>query len=203
MNTAKTIASEKRSVWIIAKAVRVITIAPVMAAILFTVLFFKKDLSVSTWDYIAALAFICLLPVTAYPLQRFLPPFRDRGRDGQRALAFVMCNAGYVLGAVYAFAFTDSRAIFTLFFTYLMSGAVLLIVNKLVGFKASGHACGIAGPVAALAYFGGSAFLWVGGALFFGALWASLYMKRHTVLQFLIGALIPVLAFFTLVALVY
>lgn len=163
-----------------------------MALTVFTAFLFMDGFYTSIWEYVAAVAFIALLPITAYPLQLVIPPFKSRGREGQRALAFVMCTLGYILGVAYGLLFSVGRPIFTMLLTYLLSGVTLLAVNLVFRFKASGHACGLMGPLAALAYFIGPFALISGLFLFAAAFWSSVYMKRHTAAQFAVGAAIPV-----------
>ena len=63
--------------------------------------------------------------------------------------------------------------------------------NKLLHRKASGHACGVAGPAALLIYFGVPA--WIPALLVLAAVWwASLVMRRHTLGQLAGGTVIPV-----------
>ena len=79
---------------------------------------------------------------------------------------------------------------------YLLSVIVLLLFNKVLKFRASGHACAVTGPIVILSYYLG---IWglVGGALLYGAiLWASLIMKRHTLKEFIFGSLTSTVAFF-------
>ena len=172
-----------------------------MALAVFTLLLFKDGIYNGVWEYAMAVAFIALLPMMAYPLQPLIPPFKHQGREGQRSLAFVMCTLGYILGVAFGTAFSVGRPIFTMLLTYLLSGVSLLAVNKLFRFKASGHACGLLGPLAALAYFIGSFALIVGLVLFIAAFWSSVYMKRHTAMQFAVGAAIPVFWLFVCIAL--
>ncbi|MBE6587027.1 MAG: hypothetical protein E7647_01270 [Ruminococcaceae bacterium] len=193
MNTTQTKAPEKNATWRIAKIIRVSTVPPIAALAAFSVFLATDGFYESIWEYIAAVAFITLLPVTAYPLQLIIPPFKHQGREGQRNLAFVMCTLGYILGVVYGLIFSVGAPIFTMFLTYLLSGTTLLAVNKLFRFKASGHSCGLLGPLAALAYFVGPLTLTVSIPLFLLSLWSSVYMKRHTVAQFIVGGLIPVI----------
>ena len=72
--------------------------------------------------------------------------------------------------------------------TYLLSVFLLTAVNKLTPLHASGHGCSLCGSVFLPCLFlGGVAF--IPGAIFFAAaLWASVYLKRHTVREFLLGA---------------
>lgn len=193
MNMAQTNDTKKKSATRrIAKIIRILTIPPVMALTAFTSFLFCEGFYNSIWEYVCALLFIAVLPVLAYPLQPLIPPFKHRGRDGQRSLAFVMSTLGYVLGVAYAFAFDVGKPVFTMFITYFLSGTTLLIVNKVFKFKASGHSCGLLGPLAALVYFVSPYTLPLGILLFGLSLWSSVYMKRHTLLQFIVGGIIPV-----------
>ena len=105
---------------------------------------------------------------------------------------------GYLLGCLTNLFMDAPVTLWLLYLIYLISGIGIAVFNKLFHLRASGHACGIMGPVAFLLYSHiGTAF--VGLALYFAALWASVKMKRHTFLQFIGGAAIPVVALFFLV----
>lgn len=197
----RTIRRRRKCADILAKAIRVLTTAPVISLGLFTVLFFTGGVFASPAEYWITLLLFTLLPLSAYPLQPILPPFRSRGRDGQRTLAMIMANAGYLLSMVYAMAAGIGSSLLTLYLTYLFSGAALLIINKAFGFHASGHACGLCGPAAALIYFTGWPSLLLGATLFALCLWGSLHMGRHTIPQFFAGSAISVVVFLSLAAL--
>lgn len=193
MNMAHAQAPNKKSAtWRIAKIIRVLTVPPLMALAAFTAFLFKDGFYSSIWEYIAAVGFITVLPITAYPLQLIIPPFKHQGREGQRNLAFIMCNLGYIFSVIYAIVFNAGANVTTMLVTYLLSGVTLLLVNKLTGLRASGHSCGLLGPLAALVYFISPWALPAGIILFGLALWSSVYMKRHTLIQFIVGGIIPV-----------
>lgn len=182
----------RSAAWRIAKIIRVLTVPPLMALFTFSIFLFTDSFYESIWEYAVSAGFIALLPFTAYPLQLVIPPFKHQGRDGQRNLAFIMCNLGYVLAVVFALVFTDGLKTLAMLVTYLLSGMTLLLINKLFKFKASGHSCGLLGPLAALVYFVSPWMLIPGTILFVLSLWSSLYMKRHTLSQFIVGGIIPV-----------
>ena len=192
MNTMENTNQKKNAVYIIAKIIRVLTVPPIMALTVFTAFLFTDGFYTNIWEYAAAVGFIAVLPITAYPLQLIIPPFKHQGREGQRNLAFIMCNLGYIFSVIYAIVFKAGTNVTTMLITYLLSGVTLLLVNKITGFHASGHACGLLGPLAALVYFVSPLTLPVGIVLFVLSLWSSLYMKRHTLIQFIVGGLIPV-----------
>ena len=161
-----------------------------MALAAFIAFLFCDGFYKSIWEFVAAAGFIALFPILAYPLSAVIPPFK--GREGQRNLAFIMCNVGYILGVLYAVIFSAGKPVTVMLVTYLLSGSTLLLVNKLFRFKASGHGCGLMGPLAALVYFVSIKILPFGIALFALALWSSVVMKRHTLAQFVVGSAIPV-----------
>ena len=77
-----------------------------------------------------------------------------------------------------------------IYLEYLVSGLLILAFNKCFHLKASGHACGVAGPLALLIYF--RVPVLIPGCFVLGfTWWASLHMKRHTPWQLLGGTLIP------------
>ena len=172
------------------KAVRVATVAPFMAAALCLWLYFS-DSSVITRGQDLAAAMLCLsvLPLLSYPIQPLIPYFRDLGRKGQRDLAMVFCAAGYALGLAYSFLAHAGRGMQGLFLTYFLSGGLMLLINGVFHVKASGHACGVAGPCTFLFAVIGMSALWVLPVyLVSGA--CSVWMKRHTVREWLLGSLI-------------
>ncbi len=66
--------------------------------------------------------------------------------------------------------------------------------NKGCKLKISGHACGIAGPVALLFYFGLYVQAVVGILLTVPVYISSLKTKRHTLPQLIGGSLVPIAA---------
>lgn len=175
-----------------AKVIRYITVAPVLAGITLILLyFFRTDIFESAAALLISLFFLTILPLLAYPLQRFIPPYKDRGRDGQRSLAMLFAVGGYILGSVYCLIARTGIGLWIIYLEYLLSGAVILILNKAFHLKASGHACGSAGPVALLVYFGIPALL-PGLLILALTFWASLITKRHTSWQFLGGTVVSV-----------
>ena len=195
---------KKRRKRALAKALRIITVAPIMAFLAFTVMLLAGGIFQNVYEYLWTLLFMSVLPLTAYPLQKVIPAFKNKGRSGQRTLAMIMANVGYILSIVYAMVADISPKLLAVFVTYVLSGASILIVNKLIGFKASGHACGAAGPVGVLVYFlgltpQGIISLVVGGALLAAVLWGTVKTHSHTASQFIVGGIIPIIIFYTLI----
>lgn len=178
----------------IEKIIRVITVAPVMAAVALSILFIlRPGMFNGTADFVMALVFLTVLPLLAYPVQPLIPYFKDKGREGQRLLAIIMAVAGYIGGIIYALARPVSKELLIVYLVYLFSGILIFILNKVIKIKASGHACGVAGPVSYLVYFLGWYAL-SGIAVLALVYWASVRMKRHTLKQLIAGSVIPVAA---------
>ena len=180
----------------LAKLIRVLTIAPFMAAVTLTVLFTVRPEQIGgVFNYAMSLLFLAVLPVLSYPLQKIIPPLKRRGREGQRNLAIIMANLGYIAGIAFALAADTPRELLILYTTYFLSGLLIVLFNKVLKVRASGHACGIAGPVALLTFFAGPWAL-TGTAVLAAAWWASISMKRHSHREFAVGAVLPVAALF-------
>lgn len=173
-------------------AMRILTVAPIIAAITFSILFFvSPEFSGGIINYLLGLLFITVLPLLAYPLQPVIPKFKDKGRDGQRYLAIIMSVLGYIGGSICAFALKMPAHMKILFLTYLISGIIILVFSKVIKYKASGHACGVSGPVAFLTYTYGPVAL-LGLPLLALVFWSSLKMDRHKWGELIAGSIIPV-----------
>jgi hypothetical protein len=121
-------------------------------------------------------------------LKYAIPFIRVQGRDGERKLAFIMAVVGYIAGVLVCQIFHGPRMVFILFWTYFLSGFTLLLLNRFAHIKASGHACGLAGPTAFLIYLvGGSS--WYTALLIPSVFWARLKMGRHDMNELIIGSL--------------
>ena len=166
---------------------------PPIFALLFllTVYFTDSALIGSVFQLTVGIATLGVLPLLGYPMQKYIPHFRDKGREGQRTLAMLFCFAGYLSGTVTAFATDAPKALVMIYLCYLSCGIGMLICNKLFRFKASGHACGITGPVfAMLLYFD----LWlpalIGAALTALVFASSVKTREHTLPHLLGGTAI-------------
>jgi len=179
----------------LAKAIRILTVPPIMALVALSIIYIvSPDVFGGLMNYIAILIFITVLPFLAYPLQPIMPGFRGKGREGQRNLALLMTFLGYVSGLIYSITTHVPKGLLILFLSYFLSGIVLILINKVIKIKASGHICGVVGPVLFLSYF-------VGPLMLFSALlipivgWACLYLKRHTISQMIWGGCVSSVAF--------
>lgn len=177
-----------------AKTIRIITIAPVMALVALSILYiFQPDVFQGTINFILSVIFLSVLPILAYPLQPFVPRFSDKGREGQRNLAIVMAVLGYLCSIVFALCLHVPKTLWLIYLTYFMSGIGILLLNKVLKIRASGHACGVVGPTSILVYFIGKKALF-GLSVLILVYWACLKIKRHTAFQLFLGSVIPICA---------
>ena len=175
--------------------IRIITVPPVFAAALLLIAYCTyPHYFGSVRQLLGGLAFLCVLPLLAYPLQKYIPHFRDKGRDGQRSLAMIFSAVGYLLGTMTAFLTGAPDELKILYLEYLLCGVAMLVLNKVFKLKASGHACGIVGPVLLMLYFRMFIPAVVGMFLILPVYVSSLKTKRHTAPQLLGGSLIPLAA---------
>ncbi len=174
----------------IAKLVRILSVPPIMATVMVLLLRLTRPvLFKSPADLWLSLLFLAAVPVLAYPVSWLVPALRERGRDGQRTLAFVFAFIGYICGVLYALLFRRSSGLLMLFLIYFFSALVLTVFNKVLHIRASGHASSVTGPIGYLCAAVGGWFYLLGAFLFGVILWASVRIKRHTVPEFLIGSL--------------
>ena len=179
----------------LAYTIRILTIPPIMAFGLTTSLYFyDPPLLGGLMQYLTLLLFLVALPMSAYALQPLIPFYRRQGREGQRNFAFVMSVVGYMGGILFALATGAPRMVHIIYWTYLMSVLLLTVLNRMTPWRASGHACGTAGPVISLLYFLRAKALVV-IVIFAAMCWASLRMKRHTPIELLLGSLCSWVAF--------
>jgi len=183
------------------KIIRKITIPPVFAAALLIIVYVAHaSYFGNAWHLLGALFFLSILPTLAYPLQKYIPKYKDRGREGQRSLAMIFSFAGYLLGTVMAFVASAPIELKIIYLEYLLCGIGMLLLNKVFNIKASGHACGIVGPVLLSLYFGLYIHAIIGVALILPVYISSVRTKQHSLVQLIGGSVIPVVVLLTIVS---
>lgn len=181
---------------ILAKIVRVVTIPPLLVLSLLTLVYFISDKAFGTFiDYLVAVACLALIPTLAYPLQKVIPAFKDKGRNGQRELAFIMSVLGYLIGFAYAIASGATVQFKFIITAYLVSVLLLLVFNKILHQKASGHACGVLGPLLFAIYFLGWQWAIPCAVIAVGVVWSSVALSRHTLKELCLGGACALTAF--------
>lgn len=180
----------------IAHVVRIVSVPPVMVAILILLLFtLRDDVFASTAEMLVSLTCLSILPVLAYPLSVLIPAIKKKGRDGQRSLAMYLSTVGYLAVFIYGFVGGVSNHQRLVYTGYFLSVVILLVANKAFHVRASGHACSVSGPLVYSAYFLGIWGIIIGAALWGLIFWASLVMKRHTVKEYFLGTLTCLVSF--------
>ena len=179
-----------------AKIIRVLTIPPLLVSALMVLLFVQMpEMFRSAWDLFAVILFLAVIPTLAYPLQPFIPKFRSKGRAGQRKLAFLTSLVGYVGGFVFSLIAQITTELRIVFIVYFLSMIVLFAFNHYSEYHASGHACGLMGPPLFAVYYLGLTWLVPCVLLGVAVAWSSLYLKRHTARELILGAMCSALAF--------
>lgn len=171
--------------------IRKVTVPPIFAMVfLFAVYFMRPSVFTSVWQLACGIFFLGILPILGYPLQKFIPYFKEKGREGQRSLAMIFSVVGYLLGTFIVLVTKASSELCTVYLEYLLSGISMLVFNKGFHLKASGHACGIVAPVLLFIYFNMLIPAVIGGLFIIPVLISSLKTKRHTMPQLLGGCMI-------------
>lgn len=178
----------------IAKVIRGVTVPPVMVAGLLLVLLFGADVFPTVGDFVLTLLFLAVVPVLAYPVSIALPQLRAGGQRMRRKLAFVFSIAGYLGAVVTAIARNAIPNLLYVTVVYLVSVLILTLINLLTPWHASGHACSLMGPLVLATLFIGWYAVSVTVPLYLASFWASIYMKRHTVSEFLLGSIASALS---------
>ena len=181
----------------IAKFIRGITVPPCLVVVLIIILVnMKSELFQNLTEVIVAVACLGIIPVLAYPLQTFLRKYRDGGREAQRNLAFLCNLIGFSLAVLLGYVLHVNIELQLMFHMYFLSVLLLTICNKGLHLRASGHACGVTGPLLLLIYFGGV--YWIIPCVLLGIAiaWASLELRRHTKKELVMGSLVCLMAFF-------
>ena len=174
-------------------AIRSITAPHIFAFLILTLLYaLRPEYFGSVWFLVVGIVTLTILPLLAYPLQRFIPKFKDKGRAGQRKLAIIFSALGYLLGSVTVIALGAPTELKMLFVEYLLCGISILVSDKVFKFKSSGHACGIVGPVAMLVYLGLYIPAAVAAVITVPVYISSIKTKQHTPLQLAVGSIIPI-----------
>lgn len=180
---------------ITAKIMRVITVPPFLALILVLYLYFGIDgYFNSPFEAVIVGFCIIIVPLLAYPISYFVPKLRAGGRKSERNMAFIMTGTGYalLLPVVIFGNFTDNLSVICL--TYVFSVILLILFNSTPALKASGHACGVFGPMLVFIYAGGAYMLAPCILLSALVIWSSLKLERHTVRELVLGGICPMIA---------
>lgn len=179
-----------RAAFLPAKIIRIMTVPPVMAAVLILLLFFCRGAFAGAGIYIALFS-LCMLPVSSYGLWYAVPALKRGGRDSQRKTAVICSVAGYVLNTACVLISGAGGCERLAVLTYLFSGLIIAVLSFAFHVKSSGHACGMSGPAFLLSISVHPAFLLL-YVLLIPVAWSSLKLRRHTLFELVTGTLVPV-----------
>jgi hypothetical protein len=178
----------------IARVISYVTVVPVVAFFIILLSFFyNRECFIGTGWIIYSIIFLTILPLLAYPLHRIIPASKKQGREGERKLAFILAVISYVLGTIITFLFNAPMIIKKIFMAYLLSGLFLSFFNKGLKIKASGHACGISGPITLLVNIIGFNMLWL-YLLMPIVFWSRINLGRHTLKELFIGTFVGIVS---------
>lgn len=135
---------------------------------------------------------LCVFPLLAYPVCRCIPSLHRRGRPLQRRMAVAFAVIGYAAGLSFCFAANGSQTERFVYLTYSLCGLLIAVSTHLLGLKASGHACGVTGPVVILTLRKSLWYLF-GLAALVPIFLSSLALKRHTLRELVLGSACAVL----------
>lgn len=175
----------------ISKVIRIITVAPVCAAFLVLIIYFNGK-AITGVHAVFAIIFLSVFPLLSYPISIII---KKSDRSNQRKLAIIFSVIGYICGSLFCFLTISTDTEKIIYLTYLFSGILTAVLSFAFHIKASGHACGVSGPIAALCYFINPLYS-VALTMLIPVYTSSLILKRHTLSQLLIGTAIPVICLF-------
>ena len=182
----------------LAKVVRVITVAPIMAFVLCTIIFVGLNGKFDWLGYMGAIVCLCIVPSLSYPLEklwkvygRYRPELTER--DAMRELSIYTSVIGYTIYVIFVMALNQPTIVKQMALTYEFSGLLMFLLSIVFKVKSSGHACGFMGPVAFLCW---NKSWWYAMYLpiFVFIVWSSIKLKRHTYLDIVLGSLIPIVS---------
>lgn len=179
-----------------AKIIRAVTVPPVLATAMLIagyLLYGGKFASVPVlfWN----IFLLAIIPILAYPIASIKKDEAGSLRERQRKLAFIFNFLGYAAAVVTGIAVHCSNALMMVLKAYFMAVFLLTIVNKVLKIRASGHACSCVLPYIFISWWFGGAAIMVCIVLYMIEFWASVFLKRHTIREFLVGSVTAVIAF--------
>jgi membrane-associated phospholipid phosphatase len=165
--------------------------APVVAAFTFLVLLASEKAPNFLGLVVITVTFGTIIPLgIIYFLSKHgvIPDFYASHRE-TRAVPFVGAISSYLAGAIVLFLAEAPPIVTALMLCYFGNSLVMMLVS--LKWKISVHASGISGPATALVYALGVQALPV-FVLLIPVGWARMKLKAHTLVQFLVGALLTI-----------
>lgn len=180
----------------LAKTIRILSVPPIMVSIFILIIAFdKNNIFRNSTEIMIVIALLGFVPALAYVLSGLVPKVKVQGREGQRKLAFITNLVGYSIALLWAVFTNVNKELLLICLTYFISVVLLTICNKGFHFRASGHASGFTAPLVFLVYFLGWKVIIPALIIAVLIVWASVYLKRHTIKELAGGILVNILAF--------
>ncbi len=180
-----------------ASVLRIMTIPPLMALFLLTILLFKQQMNIFT--FIILLLFLAIFPSLSYLIEKVFKIYKkiskeENDRVCYRNLAIIISLISYTIIFVFVLFNNYSTLVKQLVSTYFLSGILMFISTFALKVKSSGHMCGFSGPVTFLSVTISYYFLLL-YLLIILVIWSSLKLKRHTIIEIILGFFIPIISF--------
>ena len=177
------------------KIIRVITVTPVVTiGMLLTLFVLRPKIFPNMFYLVLTFFFLSVMTLIAYPLQKILPGWKEKGRDGQRMFALYLGTVGYLLGFMVNLIIPSTKGLDVIYGIYALSVVILFVFNKLIKIKASGHIGGLTCIMLLFVYFVLYIPAFIVGLIMVPVIVSSIRMKRHTPKEFLCGAICAVVA---------
>lgn len=172
------------------KAVRILTIPPIVVSILLIQLIINKTID----NFFAGFLLIVLLgiiPILSYPINKIFKGDRKK----ERKLAFVFTFLSYGAGFIYALLANIDNHIKFIYYVYFFSVILLAILNIFFT-NASGHMASLTGLVFLSFNSIGYYTLLYTIPIYLITFLSSIKLKRHTAKELLLGTLTIVVSYF-------
>lgn len=173
----------------LAMAIRILTVAPIVALAALTLLWCQApSFYAAAYHYWYGLCCLTVVPLLAYPVSWIMKSGRTKQR--KLAVAFSLVGYGALLGlCIFSKATSAELAVYLM---YIGSVVVIAVTSRYPKLHASGHACGVAGPVVALCLLLKPIYC-LGLLVLPLVYWSSMVLKRHTWRELLLGTGTPIL----------
>lgn len=175
-----------------AKTAKILRIVTLPQLLVFVMILLLRD-QYPKGHALAAILTLSIFPLLSYPVCKFVPALAKGGRPTQRKTAVIFAVAGYAAGLVFSFAADGSATEQFVYLCYSLCGVLIAVSTRLFGLKASGHACGAAGPAVILAIRKSIWYLF-GLLALIPVFVSSLVLKRHTKRELILGGLYACIA---------
>lgn len=185
----------------IAKIIRLVTIPTTLFFVVLLLTYFTdKDAFNVPLSFIVPFIFIGCFVLLSYVVSFIIYKIKRKNnieidlRNTQRILAFIFSFIGYLLAFIISITLHFEEKPKILISTYFFSVCFLSLLN-IFKLKASGHAAGITGALIFGCTLSNIHYIIPCMIIYGLSLFASLYLKRHSIIQFILGSLCSILGF--------